>query len=69
MNIAIAELAGEVLAMKPGLVEALAVKDHLGPHPSHPGHLSGVGGLRSNDSRFDAKQSGSVRHRLAVIPG
>ena len=67
MDVAIAVLAGELLAVLSGGVEVPPVHDHLRSERAHRGELDRVGVLGDTDARGDAEQPRGEGDRLPVI--
>ena len=67
MDVAIAVLAGELLALLTGGVEVPPVHDQLRAERAHRGELDRVGVLGDADARADAEQARGEGDRLAVI--
>ena len=69
VDVAVAVLRGERLAVLPRLVEVRAVHDQLRAERAHGRHLHGVRALGDADPRGDAEQARGEGDRLAVVPG
>src|SRR6266571_4431348 len=69
VNVAVAMLLGQRLTVQLCFIKCCSMKDHLGSHALHRGHLPRICCLWHNDASLDTKQSGCIRHRLPMIAG
>jgi hypothetical protein len=69
VDVAVAVLVGELLAMLARIVVVAAVKDELGAEAAHRGHLHRVRVLGYADRRLHAEETGGEGERLAVVSG
>jgi hypothetical protein len=69
VQVAIAVLARELLAMLTRIVEVAPVEDQLGTEPPHGGNLDRVRLLGYADRRLNTEEASGIGDRLAVVPG
>src|SRR3984885_12622666 len=69
VDVAVAVLGGQLLAVLAGLVEVAPVQHHLGAEGLHRLHLHRVGLLRCAHDRAHAEQVRRVGDRLAMVAG
>ena len=67
MDVAVAVLARQLLAVLAGLVVVAAVLDELGTERAHRGELDRVRPLGDADARLEAEEARRVGDRLAVV--